>query len=206
MRFPDTRPSLLTSLSNGPDGQVAWREFFERYAPAIYRVARIRGLSDDDADDLVQQTMISILSHIGDFEYNRCRGQFRNWVRTIAENKIKENARKRKPPMASGKSLADCDDDGPSLDEIWEEEWRLQDMLWSIDQVAKDVSPRRMEAFRQYALGGVPAETVAKNTEMTVGHVYVTRHLVLNKIRQKIAELNRTEHSDGDLPAMGNLE
>ncbi len=206
MRFPETRPSLLTSLSNGRNGQLAWREFFERYAPAIYRVARMRGLSGDDADDLVQQTMVSILSHIGDFEYNRSRGQFRNWVRTIAENKIRENARRRKSEVSIENLLAECDDDGPTLDEIWEEEWRLQDMLWSIDQVAKDVSPRRMEAFRQYALEGMPAETVAKNTGMSVGNVYVTRHMVLNKVRQKIDELNKTDAAGGTTLAPGAPE
>ena len=189
----------MTSLSNGPDGQVAWREFFERYAPAIYRVARIRGLSGDDADDLVQQTMVSISSHISEFKYDSSRGQFRSWVRTIAENKIRENARKRRPDTMTADALSQRDDDGPTLDQVWEEEWRLQDMLWSIDQVAKDVSPRNMEAFRQYALEGIPAEVVAKNLDMSVGHVYVTRHTVLNKVRQKINNLN-----DNDSPNAGS--
>jgi len=198
MKFPDTRPSLLTSLSNGPNGQIAWREFFERYAPAIYRVARFRGLSGDDADDIVQRTMVSILSHIGDFQYDRSRGQFRNWVRTIAENKIRENARKRSLPTMGGESLSQCGNDGPTIDEVWEAEWRLQDMLWSIDQVAKDVSPRRMEAFRQYALEGKTAESVAENLEMSIGNVYVTRHMVLNRVRQKIEELNKNERSSAN--------
>ncbi len=188
-QFPETRPSLLATLSDGPEGQVAWREFFERYAPAIYRVARMRGLDHDDADDIVQQAMVSISSHIGDFRYDRDRGRFRAWVRTIAENLIKQLWRKRSLPVTAESQVDHCPDDGQSIEAVWESEWRIQDMLWCLDQVAVDVSPRKMEAFRKYALEGKPAEEVAREMKMSVGHVYVTRHAILNKVRGKAREL-----------------
>jgi len=188
--FPDTRPSLIVTLGGDVEATSAWREFFDRYAPAIYRVARMRGLAHDDAEDIVQQTMVSISSHIGDFRYDRDRGRFRNWVRTIAENKIRSMWRKR-PAAQAGLSQLDALPDGaPSVEDLWEEEWRIQDLNWCLDQVERDVSPRRMEAFRKYVLEGIPAEEVARQMEMSVGNVYVTRHTVLSKIRRKAAELN----------------
>jgi RNA polymerase sigma-70 factor, ECF subfamily len=190
-QFPETRVSLLDTLSNGPLGQAAWREFFERYTPAIYRVSRMRGLTHEDADDIVQQTMISISSHIGDFEYNRDRGKFRNWVQTIAENKIKALWRKRSMPNAKSDAIRNKPDEGPSIDDLWTQEWRIQDLLWCLDQVAKDVSPRKMEAFNKYALNGMPAKQVAEEMNMTTGNVYVTRHVILNRIREKATQLDR---------------
>lgn len=191
-RFPDTRPSLIATLGEGPDGQSAWREFFSRYGPAIYRVARMRGLGDEDADDIVQQVMVAISSHIGDFQYDRDRGRFRHWVRTITENKIRQNARRGQLPVASEADVSTCADDGPSLEDVWDREWQLQDILWCLDQAADDISPRRMEAFRMYAIDGVPATEVARRLDMTVGHVYVVRHLVLNMIRKRIKQLDES--------------
>lgn len=195
-KFPETRPSLLATLAEGPDGQPAWREFFDRYAPAIYRVACMRGLAHDDAEDIVQQTMVAISSHIGDFRYDRDRGRFRSWVRTIAENKIKSVWRRRPTPTVDEALVAGIADGGPSIEEIWEDEWRIQDLLWSLDQVERDVAPRKMEAFRKYALEGVPAQEVARQMGMTVGNVYVTRHTVLAKIREKMGELERGAAED----------
>ena len=197
-QFPDTRLSLLDTLSDGPMGQAAWREFFERYSPAIYRVSRMRGLAHENADDIVQQTMISISTHIGDFQYDRDRGKFRNWVQTIAENKIKALWRKRSMPNAQSGMLRNEPCDEPSVDELWTQEWRIQDLLWCLDQVAKDVSPRKMEAFKKYALNGMPAKQVAEEMNMTTGNVYVTRHVILNRIREKAVQLDHdldTENS-----------
>jgi RNA polymerase sigma-70 factor (ECF subfamily) len=192
-QFPDTRPSLIANLGEGPDGQSAWREFFSRYGPAIYRVGRLRGLSDEDADDIVQQVMVAISSHIGGFQYDRDRGRFRHWVRTIAENKIRENARRAKLPIAREADVTACEDDAPGTEDIWNREWELQDILWCLDQASDDIAPRRMEAFRLYAIDGVPAAEVAERLNMTIGHVYVIRHLVLNMIRKRIATLGEAE-------------
>ena len=48
--FPETQPSLLRSLREGGPKQSAWREFFECYAPAVFRVARHQGLDRHDAE------------------------------------------------------------------------------------------------------------------------------------------------------------
>lgn len=192
-KFPNTRPSLLATLGEEAGSEAAWREFFARYAPPIYRVARLRGLSDPDADDVVQQVMVSISSHISDFKYDRNRGRFRQWVRTITENRIRQDARRKDLPVSDNAEVNGCVDDRPGIDEVWKQEWEIQDILWCLDYVAHDISPKRMEAFKLYALEGMPAGEVAKRLEMSVGHVYVTRHLVLNMIRKKFEDLEAGE-------------
>ena len=96
--------------------QSAWREFFECYAPPVYRVARLRGLSADDAEDIVQQVMLAVSQHIEGFRYDRDRGRFRQWVRRIAENKIVDL--RRKPRMAGGAGLEEHSDQQATPDEI----------------------------------------------------------------------------------------
>lgn len=188
--FPDTRPSLIATLGGEAGTSLAWREFFDRYAPAIYRVVRMRGLTHDDAEDIVQQTMVAIFAHIGDFRYDRDRGRFRNWVRTITENKIRSVWRKRQGSPADASLTEAVPDGAPAVENMWEDEWRTQDLIWCLDQVEKDIPPRKMEAFRRYVLRGVPAEEVARQMDMSVGNVYLTRHTVLARIRKKAAELD----------------
>ena len=191
--FPETRPTLLARLrADGGPQQSPWREFFERYAPAVFRVARIQGLDANDADDIVQQVMVQIARHISSFHYDTDRGHFRQWVRRIAENKITDLRRRwRTSANQSTASVEHAEpvDGRPSLEELWAREWQVQDMLYCLDQVAVDFSPRRMEAFRMYVLEGVTAAETASTLGMTVGHVYVIRAQVINKVRQRMGEL-----------------
>ena len=168
--FPLTSPTLLADLRDG-SGQSAWREFFRTYAPAIYRVGRLRGLSAEDAEDIVQQVMVVICGHISTFRYDTDRGRFRQWVRRITEYRIINLARRQRPVARDSYLLAEepCEQHG--ADEVWEQQWQLQDMLFCVEQVAADVSPRRMKAFRMYALEGKTATETAETVGMTVGYV-----------------------------------
>lgn len=192
--FPQTRPSLLEAVQK-TKGNLNWREFFDRYAPAVYRVARLRGVPQSDADDIVQQVMMSIVTHIADFRYDRDRGRFRDWVRRITENKIISLKRRARPStFLSDDAMQDQVDNETCVEALWEKEWRLQDLHYCVDQVAVEVSPRRMKAFRMYVLEGVPAAETARQLDMEVGYVYVTRNQILNLVRRRMQALDGQEN------------
>jgi len=187
--FPETRPSLFAALQ----GDAGWRVLFERYAPAIFQVARFRGLDVHDAEDVVQQVMIAITRHIERYEPGERGRRFRTWVRTITERKIIDLARKRQRDAALS---TDEIGEQPEIEQAWEEEWRLLDMMDCIEHVAQRISPKRMAAFRMYALEGRTAEEVAAALGMTAGHVYVTRCQVVEMIRTCMRGLDSSsEHS-----------
>ena len=54
-----TRQSLLTRLKDWND-QESWQVFFETYWKLIYRAALKAGLSEEEAQDAVQETVISV--------------------------------------------------------------------------------------------------------------------------------------------------
>lgn len=188
--FPETRLSLLHSL-RGRAGRVGWREFFELYAPAVYRVARTRGLSESDADDVVQTVMLAISKHIDGFEYERSRGRFRDWVRRIAENKIHDHFR-RKNVTSGARQLSDQPDSRPTVEEVWEAQWRIQDIMHCLDLVADNVSETRIKAFRLYVLDNAPAQEVARQLDVTTGYVYTARCQLLKMLRVHLDRLDRT--------------
>ncbi len=165
--FPETRASLLCLLRDGQGSatQPAWREFFECYAPAVYRVARRRGLGTSDADDIVQQAMVAIATHIKDFRYEQDRGKFRQWVKTITGNKIHDLFRQRRAMAGSVEiehhDVQSCTDRGPDVADLWETEWRVQDMLHCLDQVRREIAPWYMPRDPGVGRSGDPVCKVA---------------------------------------------
>ncbi len=65
--FLPTRHSLLARLKDWED-QASWREFFDTYWQLIYAVARKAGLSDAEAQDTVQETVLTVAKKVGDFK------------------------------------------------------------------------------------------------------------------------------------------
>ncbi|MCG8409283.1 MAG: sigma-70 family RNA polymerase sigma factor [Phycisphaerales bacterium] len=183
--------TLLARLrAGGAAQQSAWAEFFQQFAPELYHWARMQGLDANDADDIVQQSMLQVLRGIRDFRYDPNRGRFSSWMRTIAERKIIDLRRR----CAVRKTERSTDNTQPAAkvrnpEEPRDCEWQVQKMLSCLDQIADGISPRRMKAFRLYVLEEVPASEVAQRLEMTVGHVYVVRAQVINKVRERMMAL-----------------
>ena len=53
-----TRATLIQRLKNWQD-QASWQDFFDIYSPLIYGVARKRGLTISEAEDVVQETLLA---------------------------------------------------------------------------------------------------------------------------------------------------
>jgi RNA polymerase sigma-70 factor (ECF subfamily) len=103
MPVPETRESLLIRVKEGDDAQ-AWAEFTSIYRPAIYRLARKRGLQDADSEDVAQRVMLAVAKAIDTWQLDRERGKFRNWLFCVARNAITNALTRRKPDAPVGGS------------------------------------------------------------------------------------------------------
>ena len=74
-----TRQTLLSRLKDWDDAE-SWREFFESYSKLIYGVARRSGLSDSDAQEVVQETLVTVANKIPDFKYDPNKGSFKEFL------------------------------------------------------------------------------------------------------------------------------
>src|ERR1041385_6167299 len=89
-----TRYSLLSRLQDWDD-QESWKDFFDTYWRLIYSVALKSGLTETEAQDLVQETVISLAKDIHKFQRDRQLGSFKGWLRNITRWRIADRLRKR---------------------------------------------------------------------------------------------------------------
>jgi len=80
------RASLLNRLRDLGDSE-SWRTFFETYWRLFYNVARKSGLSDDAAQDVVQETVIAVARKMPDFHYDPAKGSFKQWLLLITRRR-----------------------------------------------------------------------------------------------------------------------
>src|SRR5438552_5806432 len=91
-----TRASLINRQKNWQD-QTSWQEFFDIYWKLIYAVARKAGLTDAEAQDVVQETMASVAKHMPTFQYDPAIGSFKGWLLKKTRWCIIDQLRKRGP-------------------------------------------------------------------------------------------------------------
>src|SRR5215475_12422525 len=103
-----TRASLLDRLKNLED-QVSWQEFFDTYWQLIYRLAVKAGLTDSEAQDVVQETVITASKHLPAFHYDPKVCSFKTWLLRLARWRIIDQFRKRLPAAQVVEVVAEDD-------------------------------------------------------------------------------------------------
>src|SRR6185503_1462651 len=73
-----TRRSLLERLRD-LDDQDSWQEFFDTYWKLIYCAAIKGGLSDSEAEEVVQETVLGVAHKMETFRYEPEACSFKGW-------------------------------------------------------------------------------------------------------------------------------
>src|SRR6266550_1074236 len=90
-----TRASLLERLKDLGD-QTSWNEFYQTYRELIYSVARKAGLNETEAEDVVQDTVISVAKKMPGFTYDPAVDSFKGWLLTVTRWRILDQLQRRK--------------------------------------------------------------------------------------------------------------
>jgi RNA polymerase sigma factor (sigma-70 family) len=194
--FIPTRRSLLSRLRSWDD-QDSWRDFFDTYWRLIYSVAVKAGLRDVDAQDVVQEAILSVAERMPGFKYDPSVGSFKSWLmliirRRIADHLRQEYAGARASNGEPADDLAELPDDSlQRLEAIWEEEWRNQIRQAAIDKVKRRVKPEQFQMFDFYVLQQLPVREVAQSLGVSLMQVYLARHRIGNLLKEEMAHLEK---------------
>ena len=88
-----TRDSLLNRIKDLGD-DASWRDFFNTYWELIYNLARKAGLSQSEAQDVMQETVMAVSRNIGNFRTGTEYGSFKAWLRQQSRWRIADQFRR----------------------------------------------------------------------------------------------------------------
>ena len=92
--FLPTRHSLLSRLKDWQD-HASWQDFFDTYWKLIYSVARKAGLTDAEAQDVVQETVVLVARQLPGVRYDRRLGPFKKWLLNLTYWRVCEQLGRR---------------------------------------------------------------------------------------------------------------
>ena len=200
--FIPTRATLIARLKNWQD-QASWQDFFDTYWKLIYGLARKFGLNEEDAQDVVQETLVSVANHMPNFKYDPKLGSFKAWLRTLIRWRISDHLRKRghanMVPLQTEPETGDdafalkelADKTNPTLDQFYEQEWQKNVLDAAIARVKRKLDPQKYQVFDFYVNKEWAPEKVAAAFQISVDQVYLAKHRVTEMIK---AEAKRLEN------------
>jgi RNA polymerase sigma-70 factor (ECF subfamily) len=196
-----TRRSLIERLRD-LDDQPSWREFFDTYWKLIYGAAIRAGLSDQEAEDVVQETVIGVARKMPDFKYDPSVCSFKGWLMHVTRCRIVDRFRRRRPqnvPLSAPRSDTTAettlnlrDPAADVLEGIWNEEWQKNLVDVAMERVRRRANPEHYQIFHLHAVKGLGVRDVAKLTGASLPKVYVTYHRVANQVKAEVRRLEQT--------------
>ncbi len=183
---PTTRPSLLIRLRDSQDHE-AWRSFNRLYGPLIFNFCRSRGLQEQDAAEVMQETLLQISKSIDSFEYERERGKFRGWVGSVVRSKLVEFYRRQKRlPIQQDAAI---DNLSASTEGSWNDVWLVHLVHAALAKVQQRLASLTWNAFRAVWLDDTDPQTVARELGRDIAWVYLAKSRGLNLLREEVSFL-----------------
>lgn len=180
-----TPPSLVVRLRDHSDSQ-AWAEFVDVYSPLIYNYCRWRELQSSDAADVTQEVLLRVAKAIRNFEYDRTKGLFRDWLARIVLNEIRRHTKK---PVDTATAPNDLDQDPGLLESAWKEQFQQTVFAEALTRSQPHFTDDTWTMFKKSWLEKMPAEQLAAELGTSIDRIYVARSRVLKRLRFEVALL-----------------
>jgi RNA polymerase sigma factor (sigma-70 family) len=204
-----TRPSLLNRLKTGDDLE-SWQEFYRVYGKLARDFAIKAGLTDTEADEVMQETAIAMARHLPEFQYDPKVCRFKTWLLNQASWRIKDQLKKRaKAGQFPGGPGSDNSPDSRSdttntpiinrvpdpnatdLDALFEVEWRKNLLDTALERLKVKFNLKQLQIFDLNVLKDWPAGEVAKSLGVSVANVYVTKHRIATALKGEMKHLEQ---------------
>jgi RNA polymerase sigma-70 factor (ECF subfamily) len=205
-RIP-TRASLLGRLKD-PGDEASWNEFYQTYRDLIYSVARRASLTEHEADEVVQDTLISVAKKMPGFRYDASKDSFKGWLLTMTWWRIKDQLERRaraakrdqlRPAGGTeeqGTRTATIDrvpdPAGERLTEVWEEEWEKHLLHVALGRIKRQAHPQQYQIYHLNVILGQAPREVARALNVSMPQIYLAKHRVGNLIKKEVRALRKT--------------
>jgi len=196
-----TRASLLARLKDLGD-HASWDEFYQTYRELIYSVARKAGLKETEAEEAVQETLISVAKKMPGFRYDPTVDSFKGWLLTVTRWRILDQLERRKGSQRlltaaaakeEGTRTATVerfpDPAGFDLSAIWDQEWEKHLLQAALAKIKRQVHPQHYEIYHLHVILDRPVREVARSLGVSAARVYLARHRVGRLLKKELLRL-----------------
>lgn len=178
----ETPDEILVQRARARDA-TAREELFQRYRNDAYRVAyRLLG-HEQDAMDIVQESLIKAFSGLDDFDG---RSGFRYWFLRIVANTSLDwgRLRKRRPTLRLGDGTSTLPE--PFLDDDPARRLYQQDLRHALERALGILSPKIRETFVLFAEIGLTYKEIAETQQIPIGTVMSRINTAREKLQQTL--------------------
>jgi len=188
-----TRQSLLTRLKDHADHE-GWQRFFDTYGGVIHGLALKAGLTVTEAEDALQETLVSVAREMPGFRYDQAKGSFKGWLFQIARRRVADQFRKRERQQrhesATGLDVGEIADPmSEALGRAWEEEWRRNQLQLALERVKAKVSPRQWQMFDLATLQEWPTDKICALLGVNAAQLYMAKMRVGRMLKAEVGEV-----------------
>ena len=202
-----TRHSLLKRLRD-LDDSASWREFFDTYWKLIYGSAIKAGLSDDEAEEVVQETVIGVARRMERFVYEPQTCSFKGWLMHITRRRVIDRLRRRESqrrrclvplPEEPGTTFVEGTLQIPdaaaeqAFEGLWDEEWQKNLVDAAMEKVKRKVPGKQYQIFYLHSVKNMPAADICRLLGVSTAKVYVVRHRVGKLVKREVERLRRVK-------------
>lgn len=192
-----TRRSLISRLRNRQDDD-SWRDFFQTYWKLIYSFAIRLGCTDSEAEEVVQETVISLANKMPEYRYDPATCSFKGWLMHVAQWRVIDQLRKRRrqttqplstDPEAVNESPAFASPGVSELETLWDQEWEQNLIDAAMERVKKKINAEHYQVFHLLLVKGHSPAKVASLLKINKAKVYLVKHRVAGLVRKEIQSL-----------------
>jgi len=181
-------------MSDDPD-EGDWEDFFATYRLTILAYAQRKGLNRSEADDVLQETMMSLMKAFeSGFVYDRNKGRFRGFLHQKVRWRIADAIRRKgkcQIVFTENPEVLYRDEGSPDEDKDWQFALVTQALLNLREQGR--FSEKNMHAFESVAMKGFSAKEVAQRQGMEANNVHQICHRIRQALQEEIALLRRVD-------------
>ena len=168
---------LLTRIAEQRD-RAAFAALFDAYAPRVKSFMMRKGANPEQAEDLVQETMIAVWSKAG--MYVPERGSVTTWIFTIARNLRIDRLRREKTSLYTDIDDYDAESTDPQQDDALS---RLQEDGHVARALAQIPEEQRQLLILSY-VEDLPQSEIAQRLQIPLGTVKSRMRLAYRRMKK----------------------
>lgn len=176
--------------------ELAWEQIVDCYVPVVDRVARRAGLSEQDAEEVVQDVMTATFRNIGNIRRDGDRLKFRRWLFGVTRKRIASIYKRRETHQEKfGQRLPETVLHELSADSLTDSEILGSDPIHRafivevVESLRGRVKDTAWQIFWRTVVDGVSNTDVADQLGIPASRVGTYKSRMLDKLRQRIKEL-----------------